>query len=494
MSSTLPALLLRYSNSETKDTIQSHKIISLRNGGVWWGWWKKSFENHNLCKVFTTLEESLPSDVALVNRRSDEYHEARCEDIYYDSAFRETLSPDVSLTPDYYQEKSLFLWLYFTSFRKIDSNELNDKYGVIPKIERTLYLLASEDGGFEKLEPKKPPIEEIVEVDSDLILHLSDLHFGSDCVYPHGKGELPQTTQFNVLERICSFFDTYFDSDPGIVVISGDFVDSHEEDAFDFAKTFIDELLQAFNLNRNHLVIIPGNHDFELGDHDPYAYTHEHAYRDFISDLIGDGSQLERVKQFVMPCGLHPVFGELNSARIHNRDYRRYAWLGRPRFVPVLNQMSEAASDTEEPSTLIPVVHHHIVTTEARATIKPSSDDEDSMDEDSMMGLIRDAGDFIEKCTEDDIDIILHGHKHNPFVAKYLRASIFSNYWEFPCNVPIIIGAGSLTSSVRTPTFGNSFNIYELSNNEIRVVCTKFSRESTAIDTEFDIAYPLPLS
>ena len=86
------------------------------------------------------------------------------------------------------------------------------------------------------------------------ILHLSDLHFGTQDNAQLWYSQLAADLRH---ELNCKHLDA--------VILSGDIANQSTPEEYDAAKLFIDKLSAAFQLTKDHIVIVPGNHDLNWG-------------------------------------------------------------------------------------------------------------------------------------------------------------------------------------------------------------------------------------
>lgn len=82
------------------------------------------------------------------------------------------------------------------------------------------------------------------------ILHLSDLHFGTEA---NAQSWYEQLTADLTRELGCERLDC--------AVLSGDIANRSTKAEYAAAKSFLDKLCQRFSLSKSRLVIVPGNHD-----------------------------------------------------------------------------------------------------------------------------------------------------------------------------------------------------------------------------------------
>ncbi len=93
------------------------------------------------------------------------------------------------------------------------------------------------------------------------LLHLSDLHFGSrskeDVDWKTFISNAERETRKDRLQAILELLDRK----PDYVIISGDVTVAGRKDGFQSTHDFIDWLESNFNITRNNIVVVPGNHD-----------------------------------------------------------------------------------------------------------------------------------------------------------------------------------------------------------------------------------------
>ena len=77
--------------------------------------------------------------------------------------------------------------------------------------------------------------------------------------------------------------------------------------------------------------------------------------------------------------------------------------------------------------------------------------------------LLSDAGDVLKTLTTHEVDLVLSGHKHVP------------NIWKL--NETVIVNAGSLASLKLRGKNKNSYNVYNISENEIEIYLNEVNGE-----------------
>lgn len=118
-------------------------------------------------------------------------------------------------------------------------------------------------------------------------LHLSDLHLGRD-VY----------NEKIVLEKLLADIKTQIqinNIELNLVFITGDLTFSGQKKEFDYVQEFIDELLIVAKLNKDDIVLVPGNHDVNHNQVLSIARNSKKLLnnRDAISEIIGNETERE---------------------------------------------------------------------------------------------------------------------------------------------------------------------------------------------------------
>jgi len=286
--------------------------------------------------------------------------------------------------------------------------------------------------------------------------HLTDLHIGKLHYAPNsGVNIVPQE---DVAHGNLSFYLAYLkrlknEDLPSIIVISGDLTSFAQEVEIQKAKDFIRDILATYNnANRTplpYLVLVPGNHDLDWSK-DGYDRKID-RYARLIEDIAGE----VKVLTSLLPVAFHPRYdttiaidndlfiGCLNTtnlggstdpalANIHASIQKAYSDARQPNAVTeALNLLAtimrrdpgfvdlaelEALCTKAEglpknwPGIRIAVMHHN-----------PSS--VPSQDIDAYDTIIN-SGFVKRKLTAAGFDLILHGHKHFPYICRETYPSL----------------------------------------------------------------------
>jgi len=408
--------ILRFSDAE-KPTIPEHSEVIGTRFSVWWGWWKKQTEQFPLEVLRYLKSESRrrPLQIGLVKRKDEEeLYTATCIDVAFEESGSPIMSPDPELTPGYYRGTEFPAWFKLSKIRQIDRRNFLRQFGFVPTSDPTFYDVFQDAEGEFGINPRPSWSMEIVKAPGDAILHLSDLHFGSDYGFPlvrpipgRGMDALP------LVEKISSRIFQELGIRVGVVVVSGDLITRGLTDAYPYVRSFLESLLDAFDLEPRHCVIVPGNHDLwtEGVDHPSRDYRHELPYRMFLDAVFGTKLQdLERVRRYQTPSGFELIFVELNSARLRSDELREYGYVSKHRYSELLRFVTDVLKqDTNTPAARLKfaVLHHHLMPVGGVET----------PDGKKPVSVCLDAGELISEFQAHGFHFVLHGHEHTPFVG-----------------------------------------------------------------------------
>lgn len=193
---------------------------------------------------------------------------------------------------------------------------------------------------------------------------------------------------------------------PHAIIVTGDITDEGILPQFELARTE----LQRFDCK--NLVVIPGNHD--------YRHTGYLLFKKFFPT-----TQIHNMDDVVVIT--------LSTAR-PDRDegevgYRQLSWM-----------QKTIEKFEEQQKKIIIAMHHHLIGIPDTGTDKI---------------IILDAGDTLRVCLESNVDLVLCGHKHRP--------------WMWNLGSLQIAYAGTASSSRFRGFFQNSYNIIDINKAELTV-------------------------
>jgi 3',5'-cyclic AMP phosphodiesterase CpdA len=305
-----------------------------------------------------------------------------------------------------------------------------------------------------------------------IILHISDLHFGRRFFYSNQLNrELLKQLKNLIRDPNVS---------PDYLVVSGDLVENPSPWAMRRAYDFICDLAQTAKIPPNHVLVVPGNHDYkvsgviglrritripfeiyfrcgwsERGDwvarRDWVKQTRRKRWVDYIKlslNAIWPTGQelrdrLEKLVDFdrrlvIFGINSTPLFEGFATGKISSDQ------------ISQLTDELENNRDQWDEAFKVVVVHHHPM------PISYDAEDAKGRVEESLM-VFYNAGLFLRELARHGIDLVLHGHKH---FASFRRA-VFD--FEDGTRRSIgILAAGSTTHKSPSDPLGNEFNVIRL--------------------------------
>ena len=162
-----PSIALRFRDVvPTIDTIAEHRAIIRERQTVWWGWWKKDFEE----APKGLAAQSFPIEVYLVDRSKKRMYLAVAVNF-----FSKQSAPDLKMVPEYYHfdADKVFGWFLLTKIEDCDyDTEVARSVGDSTILDLREPNLAKE-GTFDFIDV----------YDKSYLLVFSDMHFGPDFDY-----------------------------------------------------------------------------------------------------------------------------------------------------------------------------------------------------------------------------------------------------------------------------------------------------------------------
>jgi 3',5'-cyclic AMP phosphodiesterase CpdA len=442
-------LILRYSNFET-DTLAAHRAALKSNGSVYWGWWKKDHEEFptELLRRLSDRAVGETIRIGLVARADAEYAVATCSEVTFSDDGELIATPQESTTPDYYAAEKCAAWFRFDEIDDVPLEKWTSEFGPVPTGDPTLFesIRGRPD------EYPTPVVSVAAKAGQYGVLHISDLHFGDD----HGFGTHVGPTVGP--RKLAEIIAEGLPSPPACVVVSGDLTTKSGPDGFLSARAFLEELVRLLDVDRDAVVLVPGNHDILIEDPElTRDYKNEQQFRDLLQLFYERSTELERVHDIRDESGRHYVVGTLNSSRPRHRETMDYGYVGNDRSAPVFQTVRMCADLARSDVWVAVVLHHHLLPgplVEEPETGRPVS-------------MTLDAGEIVSLAQTHGADALLHGHQHIPFIGTVSRVAEFTADGatdRSPAPAVTILGAGSAgVSRGRIPdSVGlNTYSVYQ---------------------------------
>ena len=202
---------------------------------------------------------------------------------------------------------------------------------------------------------------------------------------------------------------------PDMIILTGDLTEHGYYVEFEKATKYL-EMFEA------PLFAVPGNHD-----------ARNLGYQTF-EELVGEKSW-----KLTMD-GNFTVMGLDSSSPDEDKGH-----VGTPQHMWLEHQLDECVINEH---FSIVALHHHVVSI-------PQTGRE--------RNVLSDAGDILKTLTTHEVDLVLSGHKHVP------------NIWKI--NETIIVNAGSLSSLKLRGKNKNSYNVYNISEEDIEIYLNEVNGE-----------------
>ncbi len=448
--------LLRFRDHEQGvDTIEEHQKIIRDVGHVWWGWWKKQSEpdrGQEIAELHYRAQQS-PLVVGLFDRSTNRYFFSKV------AAFVQTNSaPEMRSTPSYYAtSRNVGTWLKLLSIEAATLERFVESFGELPIDEHTFFPVS-----LGTRQPKQPLLD-YVRLGSNYVVHVSDLHFGSDHGFPLNK----QVGTDSAINRLRDDLNEVCGGAPGLVVVSGDLTTKGDANALQVeGLNFLNALHVELKDPKEAIVVIPGNHDFRLTDYEPTDFSHERPFNMMLREFYGTYDPNERFRRFAFPSGRHAEFLLINSVRLRKKEEANYGYVEWSLYESRLK-----ARKKDDGVTRVAVLHHHLV----------SIPREELLDRDyphAGISTTLDSGAVIEGLQAHGFRLALHGHQHVPGVAHISRGIINGGDAAIPRPDLAILSAGSagakgtrLADAMRD----NSYNVLQFLPGEVRIEARRFN-------------------
>jgi 3',5'-cyclic AMP phosphodiesterase CpdA/tetratricopeptide (TPR) repeat protein len=280
------------------------------------------------------------------------------------------------------------------------------------------------------------PAPEHVAPDTPVILHLSDIHFGSKPgkegpvdMYRFYNGDYERPLHEHLIAEFCSK-SAHFEQDHHrfVLVVSGDLTYQGTPAEFERVHEFLEALCTSLSLPRERVILVPGNHDVNWPMAKIDVRWRFDNYLAFLRKFYGEDLFRKRyplVKWNMQVDDIRPVPEELialyhhegltlvglNSC-VYETEQHHYGFVGGKQLDNIkklLEQTAGAASDLR-----VAVLHHHLHP--FPEPIVSRTDPEIWMD----LSTIRDAGLVERRLEKLGFDLVLHGHKHKPQLRETL--------------------------------------------------------------------------
>jgi len=490
------------------DTLNEHRKIIEECGSCWWGWWKRPNEDNRIAvweELAREASEHDPVPVGLFHSGSMHVHIAYVTEVippHPDRVYEahpHVPEGEEKLVPPYYRDSPYSAaWMKFNKMEKTPV-EFFEKYSfaevpnlpnydknVLGRFNGKVIMEGEELRGMDTtiwvVRPSEPQDEDqkiilttrtipepvsgdVTRVKGNTILHITDLHYAvGDHANQHvwalegaGGGRTMAAAISDAIKRK--------NENIGLVLVTGDLTFLGNKKEYEEAGKGLTLLLGNLGLDKESLIIVPGNHDIVWTQGANYDRTAEvkqapdaatSNYRKFYRDIYrhDPNKHLSMGRRFLFPSGVSVEIVALNSSSLETGK-NFLAGMGRVQEDAFEQGVIELGWGEEKPSVALRILalHHHLTLTE---------DLELTEDYYRGFGIAVDAVRIQRLAAKYGVQLALHGHKHRAFVWR-------SSVYELPEDTQpqyrlgelSIIGGGSAGSS-ETDGKKNYFNLLDI--------------------------------
>lgn len=296
-------------------------------------------------------------------------------------------------------------------------------------------------------------------------MHLSDIHFGDN----HGfKNPLGGKQNLVAKQELCDAIledlrvQGIFTDDIAIIIISGDLTWRANPHEFSNALDFLRKLKNYFGLSNKQIIIVPGNHDIEWvdenGNIDSNAESNYFNFYHSFYNVLPEKTFM-RIGKFKVAGKVICIIG-LNSCRLESMSNAGFGYVGYEQ----LCKMQQYLNANKDIDIICAVCHHHLL---------PVNYLEEISINEKKISMMLDAELVIRTLIANGVNVILHGHQHQPYYSQIRR--IISEYVDqFGKKVNLdgmlsIVGGGSCgVNQSKINVIGrNTYNLLRFNNNEL---------------------------
>ncbi|HVQ69918.1 MAG TPA: metallophosphoesterase [Bradyrhizobium sp.] len=411
-----PSVMLRFSYRNAS-AIDEHNKTFAQKGRVLWGLWLKSFENadetlrqlqnRNIDRIYIadTTSKATPSIYVCDVKRLV----IRAEDVEED------------LVPQYYQDRKAEVKIWFELASRIGAIDADKKLIELLGVPTIYFLDYDKAGNIINAAPQR--LYEIkIDEKARWALLISDVHLGDDHAfrYPGEKSKTDSSAQ-RILSEVIREDLTDLDAlgKIGCVIVAGDILTKgawftqhqavgREVTGLELAQLFLEDLSEAVSVDRNHFLMVPGNHDIvrKATDADQVQeallhYEHERGFRVLREEFsqVYKLSPLNYVVQ-ISTGDRKLLVGMLNSAYLNEETkFSDYGYVGDD--AEKVFELFER--ETSESVAKIVILHHHLLPVYEREVIATSG----------KIAVTLDAVRLLRRAQETGVSTIVHGHQHS---------------------------------------------------------------------------------
>jgi 3',5'-cyclic AMP phosphodiesterase CpdA len=514
MADTVKTLILRFRDLVTPSggTIAAHRALIRTKGYTWWGWWNKKGERVAGEEALIPLKEVANAsglDLYLLDSDRRELYGAGCDDIRWDAAYKPIPSPDVEATPAYYSSRDFLCWFRLTkidatpvdpavlhglSYVRIDSffTQLPSPYETfygkhvasIPELvqqNRSVWFVRDarpNDPEHEiqlleaaRIEPSNFP-SSVRQSVATRLLWLSDVHFSDDPKH-HAFPETADPTRKPLAYSVERALDKFHHRDIAGMLISGDLTWKASPTEFDKVYHFIDGVKAFSKLNSYDVLLCPGNHDIAFSADPavkdaPVTVAPDEARKAFVAFYrrmfyLAPNEYLCSGRRFLLGNAIAVEVIALNTSLLKQKPgaFQGQGFVGDDQLTFAAEQMGWRAGPAQPRARRIVMMHHHLLPITYR----------ENPVEGAQYSVTLDAEAVARWMIDHRVDLVLHGHMHQPFCATVQRPRDMQQLAQqpWPAYTVIALGSSGVSLSHVGESAMNLIGVLDFSRDSVRV-------------------------
>jgi 3',5'-cyclic AMP phosphodiesterase CpdA len=512
------------------DTVRLHKDIIDAAKGVWWGWWSKAGERipdsaFRQLRDLAHVGDGL--DVFLMDSGTGRVYRAACRDLSWGISHQRLASPNTAETPAYYSKQQYLAWFRFSAIELTDEARLREysyvrvddffqegasrytpfydkrvhSVGELRQQDRTIWFVRPAQGSdpvheVALLDPRRiTPVhftKQFFESPNSTVLWISDPHLSADAHhgFPLDSDSLGNKSLGHAIEDACK--DVAHLEQVAAIWLSGDLTWRATPSEFELARKFIGRLNTWAKLDNYNYAVCPGNHDLRFSD-DPADKTKPVAvagaaaaasYAQFYTELFYQGPNdfLCCGRRYLLGASIPIEVVMLNSSLLQQTadHFQGHGFVGDDQLRYVAEQYGWDEAPSTRPLRIL-VVHHHLLPVTYRE--RPVGG--------RLYSVMLDAEAVMRWAVRARVDLVLHGHMHQPFHSSVTRRISLDD--KGPEHTIAIVGAGS--AGVESNHLGevkrNTFAALTFHRDQVELKMYSIS-SSTPSSELWSIVVPLP--
>jgi hypothetical protein len=442
-------------------TIEEHQKVIQTEGFAWWGWWNKAGERipDDVFRHLNEIASTTTLTLYLFDSGRSLIYRAICSDIRWKTDHVPFGAPE-GITPDYYKTSVYRAWFKFRDIELTPENssvlqtltcvQVDDFFEHPPsrytpfygkridspaelrQQDRTIWFVRQFKAGdgthqislldSNRVAPAHFP-RRVIESRSPFLALTSDVHFSVD--NHHGFPVNSTAGKEELGLRIERCLQDHGINDLAGFVVAGDLTWKAIKEEYDLAKACLKRVGSWAKLDNYQFMTCPGNHDL-IFTVDPTKKglpitvapdDARRAYEEFYEELYYQrpNEYLSTGRRFLVAGSVPVEIVALNSSLLeqHKDAFQGHGFVGENQLRHAATEMGWQANppDTAVRAYRVVVVHHHLLPITFQEELKYGQ----------LYSVALDAEAITRWLVEHRVDLVVHGHMHQPFIAEISR-------------------------------------------------------------------------